>query len=190
MAYKATIPVSTDQLDVSQGDLLANFTELNTVMGVNHYTFNTGNDGKHKTAIFPQAAAPAAAGAAEVGLYSKSCTIGANPAAPEFYINKTALQTPFTAADKSATGWTYLPSGVILKWGQGVTGTPIVWTSAGNLGDFMTACFTVSPTLFTAGTLHYWIELSAIATTGFTAHAEDGNGNAAAVAFYYLAIGH
>jgi hypothetical protein len=115
MAYKSNIPLATDKLSTSQSDLNGNFTEINTYVNVDHVAFNGANQGKHKKATFPVAAAPGAAGAAEVGIYAAN-----SGGVPELFINKTATQIPFTASLKANAGWTYLPSGIIIQWTSGV----------------------------------------------------------------------
>lgn len=49
MAYKNNIPQPSDNLSVSQNDILNNFAQLDTTMGVNHFNFSdvSGNTGKH-----------------------------------------------------------------------------------------------------------------------------------------------
>jgi hypothetical protein len=50
MAYQPNIPQPGQDPSVSQGDLLNNFTAINTIFGINHYEFNevVGTQGKHK----------------------------------------------------------------------------------------------------------------------------------------------
>jgi len=125
MAYNQNIPQPTDLLAISQADLLNNFIALQTLIDVNHVDFASGDEGKHKFVTMPvQGAAPAFAGG-EVGLYNKL------PAAPfpltgqnELFINKSnGTNIPFTASAQASPGWTYLPSGILIKWGSG-TATP------------------------------------------------------------------
>src|SRR5438445_164595 len=48
MAYQSNIPQATDQLSVSQGDILNNFAALSTFLNINHVDFASGDQGKHK----------------------------------------------------------------------------------------------------------------------------------------------
>jgi len=63
MSFNANIPLSTDDPSVSQGQILTNFQQLDTIFGNNHITFTAGsNNGKHNFCQFPeQGAAPATA---------------------------------------------------------------------------------------------------------------------------------
>lgn len=49
MTYNPSIPQPTDRMSDSQAQLLANFTQLNTIFDAEHITFNSATDnGEHK----------------------------------------------------------------------------------------------------------------------------------------------
>lgn len=54
-SYNPAIPQSTDLLNVSQVDILNNFSSANTSFGIDHYAFDNGsaNNGKHNTVTTP-----------------------------------------------------------------------------------------------------------------------------------------
>lgn len=130
MAYTNTIPGANDVPSQSQDLLLQNFAAIGTVVAVNHVEFNASGAGKHKWVSLPvQADSPPTSSfdAGEVGLYSFVNPITLKN---ELYVNKTnqvtATQIPATASTlsiKSApvsgvdVGWSYLPSGILLKFG-------------------------------------------------------------------------
>lgn len=163
MAYNNAIPNATDRISDSQQPLKDNFASISTVVGINHVQFDdaSGDQGKHKWLAMPvQAPAPTGSFlAGEVGMYSfLNLTTSKN----ELYINKTnqatVTQIPSTASILSITsnpannanGWTYLPSGLLLKWGrQNVNGTGTANYIAGP-GAF-TKIFYVSVTTDAAG---------------------------------------
>ncbi len=113
MAYDSTVPAATQRIDQSQSIIQANFAAL--VSFGNGYaelsnqisapTFSAGND----------------------GLYTKSF---ATTSTNEMYIHiqrpaAATIDVPFTASKMSNTayassdnGWTYLPSGLLMKWGS------------------------------------------------------------------------
>lgn len=186
MAYKANIPLQTDQISTSQADLLANFQEINTFVAIDHDGFGTTNAGKHKKATFPAAAAPGAVGATEVGLYAAN--VGANP---ELWINKTATQIPFTAGLLAAPGWTYLPSGIILKWGTGNVGTNAAAYQAFVAGAGIPV-FAAAPTCIVSldggAGMDKALFVQASAAAGVTVY--NANAGGGARTFYYLAIGY
>jgi hypothetical protein len=73
MSYNSQIPQPGDIISASQGQLLANFDQLNQKWAVNHYGLDpaTANDGKHKFVTLPEQSAAPTTGADEVAIYSK-----------------------------------------------------------------------------------------------------------------------
>lgn len=212
MAYTATIPASTDIPSASQALLLANFAAINTVVGVNHVAFNASGEGKHKWVSLPvQGASPPAASfaAGEVGLYS---FVDPTTLKNELYVNKTnqitATQIPATASQlsiKSAAvvadpGWTYLPSGILLRFGAVSVGSGSgVVTSVFNTGVGVAPVFnnvlSVQLTLINSSTSDVNISVRLIDFTAaqfrwFAANRTTGGAHTGAVAAHYLAIGY
>ena len=68
MVYNAAIPQATDLVSVSQGQILENFSQLNTQFAIDHYAWTVGT-GVHKQVTIPAVlgADPAIAGAG--GIY-------------------------------------------------------------------------------------------------------------------------
>ena len=135
MAYTNSIPNATDLPSNSRPQIKGNFEAIYTVNGVNHIQFNdsSGNQGKHKYVSFPvQTASPPTPPfvSGECGMYS---FLNPNTSQNELYISKlnqaTDTQIPFTASNLSVTsapaedtaGWSYLPSGLLIKWGTATT---------------------------------------------------------------------
>ena len=132
MAFLPLIPQPTDRISVSQGNILNNFTILGSIAG----NTNPSSSSLNTTAGFnwvylpPNGAIPpsmASFPSGNIGLYSAANSVtGQN----ELYINKTnqatVVQVAATASSLSVTsapangssGWSYLPSGVLMKWGQ------------------------------------------------------------------------
>jgi hypothetical protein len=129
MPYNANIPQPTDQLSVSQGQILDNFIDVSSLVNINHVNFDLADAGKHKWVTFPSQAAiptpPFLVG--EVELYN---IVNATTAVNELYVQKGPGGTPIpmTASVISGNnGWTYLPSGFKFIGGR-------AQTSAGNNG--------------------------------------------------------
>lgn len=132
MPFLPNIPLATDQISTSQANLLTNFTILGAIAGnVNASSDSINiNSGFNWIYLPTNAAAIPPAGAAfpagELGIYSATSPFSAKN---ELYVNKTnqatVVQVPMTESILSAasapaigsTGYTYLPSGLILKWG-------------------------------------------------------------------------
>lgn len=125
MAYNNAIPQATDRLKDSQSDLLGNFQAIKTLIDINHVTFDTPDQGKHKSVMMPdQAGGLPVFGAGECGFFA------ATPIAPqpltgvnELFVHRSdGSETLMTAGDLQAldfplSGWTFLPSGLLIKWG-------------------------------------------------------------------------
>lgn len=124
MAYNNNIPQATDAINNSQPQILANFAAIKTLIDINHGTFGAADEGKHKFVTLPvQAAAPVPA-AGDGCLYNK---LFAGTGKNETHIhNQTQAGTaniPFSASVLSniapannMQGWTYLPSGIQIRW--------------------------------------------------------------------------
>lgn len=124
MPYSNNIPQATDRPNNSQPLLLANFAAIDTVVSVNHVTFDdpSGDQGKHKFVSFPEQAASPATAVNEVALFSQQSTYSTEA---ELAIRKenSGDVVEFTAAGKAGTGWTILPSGILIKWGYSAPAT-------------------------------------------------------------------
>jgi hypothetical protein len=72
MAYNPAIPQAADLISVSQPQLLANFQQLNTVYGADHYAYNdaTANAQRHRQVRLPELGVPPAAAADMGTIYS------------------------------------------------------------------------------------------------------------------------
>jgi len=189
MTYNPSIPQPTDLISVSQGQILTNFTQLNTQFGIDHTAFNPGSgngDGFHKKVTYnvPQSVDPTPAGVASV-LYTKSVSgLG------QLFFANSSVVTRLTGATTTGTsGSTFLPGGIIMKWGTvTLPGTgfnqPVSWTATG--GNFPTAFFAVvaSSAQSTSVTLSC---ATAFSTSGFTAIKSSSSGT---LIISYIAIGH
>lgn len=210
MSYNPNIPQATNQLNQSQNDILNNFQAIQTFVVVNHGDFGSSDEGKHKWVTLPQQGAtpPAGAGFAtsEIGLYNASYALTSQY---ELYINKlnqaTVVQVPSTASVLSANsapaqnspGWTLLPSGIVLRWGNftGFTGsnTVTLTTSAAN-GPALTQILSIQLTPYdpTVGDVNFSVRLGAILSpTQFQVYISSRTASGAGTGgFQYLVIGY
>jgi hypothetical protein len=140
MAWNPNIPQATDQINVSQGDILANFTALDPIFnGINNFisfpglggtpTFSAGNDGLYNINY-------ATTSLNELFVHKQTAAGTAN-------IPMTAsILSTVAAPAANATSWTYLPSGILLRWGQG-SGTGTVTYTIGAPGPAFNGIITV-----------------------------------------------
>lgn len=206
MAYNQLIPAATDALAQSQQDIQNNFLSNYNAFNVNHVTFNAGADmGKHKWITLPvqNPSPPIAFGAGELAMYSFLSPVTAKN---EIYINKTnqvtIVQTPSTASilsvvsapGNNVSGWTYLPSGILMKWGTGSANgnTAIVFPVSANIPVFTDVMSVQLCTYANSATdTNTFIRLSAFTNVGFQCYGSSRtNAAAAATSFQYLAIGY
>ncbi len=130
MAWQPTKPLAADQLSNSQSDLQGNFTELDTWSKVNHEPINSGaaaTSGMHKyVTLTPQGIDPMAplTTVNYFNIWNKN--VGGFR---QLVIRKGGgILTPFTSSSANnglfgADGFSYLTSGVLLKWGTNGAGT-------------------------------------------------------------------
>lgn len=119
MAYNSNIPQPTDPKSQSQGEMLANFTEINTFVDVDHGAFNGADQGKHKRLNMVTNAAPGFA-AGEAGFYRNIFTSGGFTTANEEIIYRDTAGNEFpTTASGVNTGqrWSFISSGLLIKFG-------------------------------------------------------------------------
>lgn len=118
MAYNSAIPIASDRLKDSQPQILANFAAL-APWGAGYGAF------------LLQASAPSFAAGVD-GIYTLLYDTSVQPTNPtnknELFVHKQnssgTSDIPFTASIRSTAaanscqkGWTYLPSGLLMKWG-------------------------------------------------------------------------
>lgn len=117
MAYNSAIPQSTDQLSQSQGQLLANFQAIQTLIGVDHINFNAVNQGMHNVVEFPSPTTFGGTVGAIIALYAKTSSYTSNPVLA-FQKQAGGSVVEMTEGALTTNGWSFLPSGLLLKWGQ------------------------------------------------------------------------
>lgn len=132
MAFNPNIPAPGDLLSNSQGQLLANNGVLDNIFSINHYTFSdtSGNAGKHKFVEMPINPLPTIS-INEGAVYVKSSGQSqmfytSDTGAKEYQLTRaidanaasfgivTALPTPA----QGSGAWTFLPGGLIMKYGN------------------------------------------------------------------------
>ena len=168
MAFTSNIPQATDRPNNSQSLLLNNFGAINTVVAINHVTFDdpSGDQGKHKWVTMPvQAASPpvGAFAAGETGFYSfNDTTTLKNEIHTNVTHQATVRQIPASASflsissapGNSSEGWTYLPSGILMRWGQstGNSVTTVTYTTGAGVAPAFNEVFSIQLTPTASGT--------------------------------------
>lgn len=197
MTYSPSIPQPTDLISVSQGDLLTNFSTINTWFGVDQYPFNfaggapapydiavAGDKGKAKQITFVRVSADISnAGANEIGLYNKNDSGGTQQLFMRRPSGGTVLQMT-GATTLGVPGTSYIPGGAALMWGT--------FTYSGSssvqayVSSFTTATFAVMLTPLNSAAAGSTSWISANSTTGFTI---TNSGTVTNASWQYLAVG-
>lgn len=112
------VPQAPQTLADTQAAIQQNFNVINTAFTVDHQSYNLADQGKHNKVSFPVQGAPPAFAVGEVGLYNFPLA-GVN----ELYVRKSdGTLVPCTNRGPGRPGWSYLPSGMLMAWGQSSTG--------------------------------------------------------------------
>ena len=194
MAYNNNIPQSTDAQDTSQPQLLANFQAISTLIGVNHVNFDdpSGDQGKHNFVTFPAQISTPAVLLNEVVQYG---AVSALTSQAEMFVTKfSGSNIPFTAMDISANGWTYLPSGLLLKWGTSTANGSTVFSFPVSASiPVFTGILSMQVSTVGAGITDTdtFVRISSYTTTTLTIYGSARSTvTTAACSFNYLAIGY
>jgi hypothetical protein len=197
MAYDATIPKATDVIAQSQIDLQNNFGALKTLIDINHVDFsNTADQGKHYKVTFPvQGGAPVFL-AGELGVYNLAyAPTGSNEL---FITNASGSSYPITASSTTGApvasfGWTWLPSGMKIVWGQSTIvagGTLIVnYSSAPGFPGFTSSAALPMITRQASGTASNFVSVTSHAPQNLTQFVAFSSGGQNNVQFAWMTIG-
>jgi len=190
-AYNASIPAASDRISVSQGDIQENFTQIKNLIDVNHVTFaGVAGEGKHFLVTFPNLAAPAAPAGNDINIFN--ATVGGNP---ELNIEKTGGSAiPFTQSASSGTsGWTYLPSGMKMVWGQdtiasGNSTKTTLFSSVASFPGFSGSALSIQLTRVHNATSQNFIQLESFTNLQFIARRSTSSTGAADI-YAWFAVG-
>jgi hypothetical protein len=120
------VPLPGNTLLGTRDQIAANFSNINTGFSVNHNELTLVGAGKHKYLQMPVQAGVVITAVTEVALYAKT---GATSAIPELAFKRDsnpATDIVFTEFHQDvpgvgAKGWTRLPCGLYMEWGNNVT---------------------------------------------------------------------
>lgn len=186
------LPNAGQSLDVTRDPVRINFQTIDTGLQVDHVQLDLAapNSGKHKAVhLVNQAPAPVTL-ANEGALYA---AIGAISGETELSFRRESNGDiiPFTEADYATPGWTWLPSGMMIKWGTDSSGTNPFKNIPFVAPFFPNACLSVQVTitmLSPGAENRNWFSIGGFATNQFVLlRGADWGGS---FDFCYLAIGY
>lgn len=210
--YQPNIPTGTINLDVDYQNLRGNFQQLDTSFGIDHLPFSdqTAQNGYHTsihldpistTTSNPPNNQPVVPPATTAGIgqvFSSEINDGISIDNALYFLTGNGLLSQLTRnflPSANANGYTYLPGGIMLQWGQ-VTGLSGSWPggnqpllfATGNI-NFSSNCFAVfttfiGPTSSSTGDICIVSKSNLNFVWNFT-----GSSSAAFSGFYWLALG-
>jgi len=197
MAYNPNIPQAGDIISQSQAQILQNFQEINTLIGVNHIDFSDPtNEGKHKFVTMPEQGSDPVTGATELALYAKHSIYG--QVTTELFIRDPSNGGVFdiTSSFAGANGWTFLSSGLLMMWGfgnaTGDTGNVTITQLPGGTGPVFSAIYYFSAQSYRFGGVptNDYVQVTNFTATTFRLFcSERTTTNPANVNYRWLAIG-
>lgn len=115
IVYNNNIPQAIDEPSDSQPQLLENTNSVETFLEVNHVTFVEDDYGKHKFVTMPLQVADPTTLATEGAIYAAT---GNYSGILELFFRRPSDATPIPFTETNGTGFTFLPSGILVKWGN------------------------------------------------------------------------
>ena len=187
MSYNPNIPQASDIPSQSQGEMLTNFSQLNTVFDVDHVPFNDGtvsNRGKHDQSTYIELGADPSTAANEVAVYCKD--VGGNS---RLFMRQesagTVIQLSGANPTSGTSGSTFLAGGLIIKWGVRTSPSDgVSVTFAG--GAFPNNVFALTLGERRNGTSQTSTYFTSLTTSGFIIRTNTGSNDA----LHYIAIGN
>lgn len=146
MTFNNNIPQAPDQMSQSQPQLLENNQAISSVFNLNHVPFNSGSiSGMHMFVQFPSGTPKGTTMSPITGQVALYANTYAPTSTNELFFQRSNLGEntgyPITAVSNNAgpfpySGYTYLPSGIILQWavsgaitGSGTVTLPLTFTT-------------------------------------------------------------
>jgi hypothetical protein len=192
MAYENSKPQATDRLSASQGDILSNFSYLDTTWKLNHVDFNLPDSGKHHFLTMPNqvygAGFPLETLATEIGLYAQGDNLYFRPPSQVAGVHTNDQKLNMDTVTGVTDSITF-PGGFIQKWGYAnvnMGNSTITFPVA-----FPHLCFNVQVTTVNAayGTNNFVnVHTLTAASVGCTSSSRSGAASNSAI--YWFAVGY
>jgi hypothetical protein len=193
--YDPNIPQPGDNISKSQGQILDNFTALNTIFNFDHFTWNdsvTANQGLHRKVEFPATNTVSAPTGLSSVIYTKNVSSVASPyftsAVGDFamWYGGTTSNGRVTAT-VALPGELNLPNGLQMKWGNDQYAINQPTRSVSYANAFPTATLIVIVSLFESNPINP-VGADTYSTGGF--NARRGLVTTATANFRWFAIGY
>lgn len=117
LSYFNDVPQPNAEPSDSQPMMLTNFASIQTLIEVNHETFGVNDYGKHKFVTMPNQVASPDTGPNEGALWCAA----SSPGIADLFFRRQDNEPAINITRTNGVNYTYLPSGILVKWGQGST---------------------------------------------------------------------
>lgn len=117
MAYNNNVPLSSQRIPSTQNPIRENFEQIDTLIDVDHISFNQAQSGKHKKVSLVAVTTPPAQANEGQLFFAENPTTSSN----HIFIRRGTLSAvPITLAgtDGGNRRYRYLPSGLVVKYGS------------------------------------------------------------------------
>lgn len=121
MTYNPNIPQATDNISVDQPKILTNFSQANTLFGLDHFSFNNAtvaNRGLHQQVTFPTPLGAAPTPSNPEGILYPLADPNDTSSRTQLYFKNGS--TSFQVTNRftnSGSGYSMMPGGIIFMWG-------------------------------------------------------------------------
>ncbi len=184
--FSTNIPQAAQRISATQAPIESNFQSFSEFININHYGFNSPNQGKHTYTSLPIQSSDPSTAAAEMAVYSKETPSGPN-IAELFYrypsdgtvvqlTNSGSINT--SAGLNETNGWALLSPQttnswpVMMQWGQ-QTGI-VTATGAGNIINFVTGAGIPTWTYSSTG-VAILVTISGSSSSGWSSYCVTGS---------------
>lgn len=191
LIYTRDIPDGPHNPSNDQGPMKVNTNSTDTLIAVDHYSFNDNNGGWHKQCTFPIESAPTTV-ASQLAIYSKTGSLGTELFMIRDGVGGTETNltsSKIAAPTVSANGITFLPGGLLIQWGfnaAAASGVSINFPT-----PFPNNGFSISVTVANNNTVHRtYVSTNGLSKTAFTPILLSTNGNPESDDIFWMAIGN
>jgi hypothetical protein len=175
------VPQSSQTLAQTQNLILQNFTTyIDAAFQVDHVPYTTPGQGKHNKVSFPVQGSQPMLDSGDFGLYNFGGAL--------VVASGSTILGKLTGSSLTTNGWSYWPTGALVKWGQitlGVGGVQVVAAAQGPLfaNKYAIQLTNAGAVITTTFTL---VSVGPAASNNFTVNCSDIAGGA----FQYFIIGN
>lgn len=193
--YTTGIPAGPHNPSADQPIMQVNTNSIDTILAVDHFSFNDTNGGWHQQSTYPNLSINPTTASGQLALYSKAGASGSDLYMVRDNIAGTVVNlttSKISAPTSSSAGISWLPGGILIQWGN-VTGFSGSWPTSPQTVTYPTPMSTstfnvqatfIGPSSSSTGD----ITINSISATGFVWQFS-GSPSSSFGGFYWQAIG-